>query len=129
ITQLSNCGPTLPATEGLIINEWSNGPSGNQEYYEFVVAGQCGTLDDIRGYILDDNNGTFTTPANYSGTASGIAPGHFRFADHPQWANIPVGSLILIYNTEDPNPSLPPDDPTDADNDSLYVIPHTHPLF
>ena len=129
ITQLANCGPVLPASEGLIINEWSNGASGNQEYYEFVVAGQCGTLVDIRGYILDDNNGTFTTPANYSGTASGIAPGHFRFANDPQWANIPVGSLILIYNAADPNPSLPPDDPTDADNDSLYVIPHTHPLF
>ena len=127
ITQTGTCGPTLPA--GLIINEWSNGPAGSQEYYEFVVAGQCGELVDIRGYILDDNNGTFTTPASYSGTASGIAPGHFRFAFVAQWASIPVGSLILIYNANDPNTDLPADDPTDANNDSLYVVPHNNALF
>ena len=129
ITQIGTCGPALPGSEGLIINEWSNGPSGNQEYYEFVVAGQCGTTVDIRGYILDDNNGTFTTPVDYSGTASGIAPGHFRFANVGQWASIPVGSLIVIYNNDDPNPVLPADDPTDANNDSLYVVPHDNALF
>jgi hypothetical protein len=129
ITQTGICGPTLPAASGLIINEWSNGPTGSQEYYEFVVSGQCGDVVDIRGYILDDNNGTFTTPASYSGTASGIAPGHFRFAFAAQWASIPVGSLILIYNADDPNADLPADDPTDANNDSLYVVPHTNALF
>lgn len=129
ITQTMPCVMQTPVTPGLIINEWSNGPAGNQEYYEFVVAGQCGTLVDIRGYILDDNNGTFTTPASYSGTASGIAPGHFRFAYDPQWAAIPVGSLIVIYNNEDPNPMLPVDDPTDANTDSLYVVPHDNALF
>ncbi len=129
ITQSTPCVPITPTTPGLIINEWSNGPAGNQEYYEFVVAGQCGTLVDIQGYILDDNNGTFTTPASYSGTASGIAPGHFRFAYDPQWAAIPVGSLIVIYNNEDPNPSVPAADPTDANSDSLYVVPHDNALF
>ncbi len=127
ITQTAPC--ITPITSGLIINEWSNGPSGNKEYYEFVVAGQCGTLVDIRGYILDDNNGTFTAPASYSGTASGIAPGHFRFSYAAQWGSIPVGSLIVIYNNGDANLSLPADDPTDANNDSLYVIPHDNVLF
>ena len=129
ITQTGICGPSLPGSEGLIINEWSNGPSGNQEYYEFVVAGQCGTTVDIRGYILDDNNGTFTNPADYAGTASGIAPGHFRFSYAGQWASIPVGSLIVIYNNDDINPALPAPDPTDANNDSLYVVPHDDALF
>ncbi len=129
ITQSSPCTPVLPSVAGLIINEWSNGASGNQEYYEFVVAGQCGELVDIRGFILDDNNGTFTTPAFYSGTPSGIAPGHFRFSFAAQWATIPVGSLIVIYNANDPNPSLPADDPTDANVDSLYVVPHNNALF
>ncbi|NRA12187.1 MAG: hypothetical protein HRT57_09560, partial [Crocinitomicaceae bacterium] len=129
ITQTGICGPILPAASGLIINEWSNGLAGNEEYYEFVVAGQCGDVVDIRGYILDDNNGTFTSPASYSGTASGIAPGHFRFAFNAQWAAIPVGSLIVIYNGADPNADLPPDDPTDANNDSLYVVPHNSTLF
>lgn len=129
ITQTMPCVAPTPVTSGVIINEWSNGPSGNQEYYEFVVAGQCGALADVRGYILDDNNGTFTTPASYSGTPSGIAPGHFRFSYDAQWAAIPVGSLIVIYNHEEPNASLPADDPTDANNDSLYVIPHDNALF
>lgn len=129
ITQTGTCGPSLPGSEGLIINEWSNGPTGSQEYYEFVVAGQCGTTVDIRGYILDDNNGTFTNPADYSGTASGIAPGHFRFSNAGQWASIPVGSLIVIYNNDDINPDLPAPDPTDANNDSLYVVPHDDALF
>lgn len=129
ITQASPCLAPTPIGTGVIINEWSNGPGGNQEYYEFVVAGQCGTMVDIRGYILDDNNGTFTNPSDYSGTASGIAPGHFRFSSAAQWASIPVGSLIVIYNREDPNPSVPADDPTDANTDSLYVIPHDNALF
>lgn len=129
ILQSNPCIPTTSAGNGLIINEWSNGPSGNQEFYEFVVAGQCGTIVDIRGYILDDNNGTFTTPANYSGTASGIAPGHFRFSNAAQWGAIPVGSLIVVYNAQDPNPVVPADDPTDANNDSLYVVSHTSTLF
>ena len=127
ITQAAPC--VTPVSSGLIINEWSNGPSGNKEYYEFVVAGQCGTTVDIRGYILDDNNGTFTTPSSYSGTASGIAPGHFRFSYAAQWGSIPVGSLIVIYNNADANVSLPADDPTDSNTDSLYVIPHDNALF
>ncbi len=129
VTQMQVCLPVLPSSNGLIINEFSNGPTGNQEYYEFVVSGKCGDLVDIRGFILDDNNGTFTTPAAYTGTASGIAPGHFRFTNDAQWASIPVGSLIVVYNAGDPNPSLPADDPTDANNDSLYVVPHTSTLF
>ncbi len=129
ITQTTPCVPQTPTTPGLIINEWSNGPTGNQEYYEFVVAGQCGQTVDIRGYILDDNNGTFTNPADYPGTASGIADGHFRFSYAAQWATIPVGSLIVIYNRDDPNPAVPADDPTDANTDSLYVVPHDNALF
>ncbi len=129
IVQTGLCTPVIPTSTGLIINEWSNGPAGNQEYYEFVVAGQCGESVDIRGYILDDNNGTFTNPADYDATASGIAPGHFRFTYDPQWASVPVGSLIVVYNAEEPNGSLPADDPTDANSDSLYVVPHTSTLF
>ena len=127
IVQSNPCVPAVGT--GVIINEWSNGPSGNKEYYEFVVAGECGTLVDIRGYILDDNNGTFTNPVDYSGTVSGIAPGHFRFSYAAQWASIPVGSLIVIYNNNDANASLPADDPTDSNTDSLYVVPHDNALF
>lgn len=123
ITQMSLCTSSLPTTEGLLINEFSNGSSGSQEYYEFVVAGRCGSLVDIRGYILDDNNGTFS--ATFPST-SGIAPGHLRLTNHSQWASIPVGSLIVIYNADDINSAVPSDDISDSDNDSLYVIPHNN---
>ncbi len=131
VTQMQPCTPVLPTSNGLIINEFSNGPTGTaQEYYEFVVAGKCGDLVDIRGFILDDNNGTFTTPPVFPLTGSGVATGHFRFSNDPQWASIPVGSLIVIYNACDRNPLIPPDDPNDTSpNDSLYVVPHTSPLF
>ncbi len=124
INQLAPCSPSLPSSQGLLINEWSNGPSGSKEYYEFVVAGQCGDLVDIRGYILDDNNGTFSTVFP---STSGIAQGHLRLTNDAQWASIPVGSLIVIYNADDLNASLPPDDVDDTSpNDSLYVIPHNN---
>jgi hypothetical protein len=118
------CPSQLPASQGLLINEFSNGATNEQEYYEFIVAGRCGETVDVRGYIIDDNNGTFTT--DFSAPAgSGIAAGHLRLTNHVQWSNIPVGSLIVVYNEDDPNSSLPVDDPFDSDNDSLYVIPHT----
>jgi hypothetical protein len=53
-------------SQTLIINEVSNGPSGNQEYVEFLVVSNNVTYDcssaappclDIRGWIFDDNSG------------------------------------------------------------------------
>lgn len=121
------CPTPLPASGGLLINEFSNGSSGNQEFYEFIVAGQCGETVDVRGYIIDDNNGTFTDytqPGTPGG--SGIADGHLRLTNDAQWSNIPVGSVIVVYNAADPNSSLPGDDVNDSNNDSLYVIPHNN---
>ncbi|MFM7668405.1 MAG: hypothetical protein ACKO7D_09505, partial [Bacteroidota bacterium] len=53
-------------SQTLIINEFSNGPFGAQEYIEFIVVDDnafynCGNTTppcvDIRGWIIDDNNG------------------------------------------------------------------------
>lgn len=122
ITQTTPCVPSLPA-QGLLINEFSNGASGSEEYYEFVVAGECGSLVDVRGYIIDDNNGTFSTTFP---STSGIAQGHLRLSQNSLWANIAVGSLIVVYNAADRNSFIPADDPFDSNNDSLYVIPHNN---
>ncbi|MEY3236324.1 MAG: hypothetical protein RI883_425 [Bacteroidota bacterium] len=123
IINLNTCISILPSN-GLLINEFSNGSGGSKEYYEFIVVGNCGDLADVRGFIIDDNNGTFST--TFPEHASGVAKGHLRLTNHTQWAAIPVGSLIVIYNGGDLNPSLPPDDPYDLINiDSLYVIPHS----
>ncbi|MGB1452459.1 MAG: hypothetical protein ACPG7H_02665, partial [Crocinitomicaceae bacterium] len=85
-------------SQSLSINEFSNGPSGTQEYIEFIVMDTGATYDcvnltfpcvDIRGWIIDDNNG-------YHGS-NGVAGGCNRFSNDPFWSCIPVGTIITVY--------------------------------
>lgn len=118
---------TWAAQAQLVINELSNGTSGAQEYVELVVVGTpgCNTpCIDLRGWILDDNNGTFA-----SGSGTGIAMGHMIFANNAQWQCMNPGAIILIYNDDDRNPAIPADDPTDANGDCIYIIPANSLLF
>lgn len=102
----------------LIINEFSNGTSGTKEFIELVVTGTPGTFQDIRGWIIDDHSGFYGC-----GSGRGIASGHIRFSNIQQWACVPVGSIILIYNPGDVNSNLnTPNDYSDADNDGIYVL-------
>lgn len=115
---------TISKAQTLIINEVSNGPTGNQEYMEFAVVSNSVTYNcnggalptiDIRGWIFDDNSG-------YHGT-SGIAAGALRFAYNPLWANVPLGTIILIYNDADPNPNIPSNDLSLTDGNCRLIIP------
>ncbi|MBK9212193.1 MAG: hypothetical protein IPO14_04360 [Saprospiraceae bacterium] len=95
-------GQTYVSAQGLVVNEISQGPSANQEWAELVVVGGtsgCETVD-LRGWIIDDNNGDFNSCGLGLGaiSGSGIAPGHIRFANVPYWSAIPVGTIILIYD-------------------------------
>jgi gliding motility-associated-like protein len=113
----------------LIINEFSQGPTGTQEYIELVVVGQrnCAgdSCADIRGWMIDDNNGWYGAAAS-----QGIAPGHIRFSNDANWSCVPFGSIILIYNLGDKNPGITMvDDPTDANNDNVYVLPSVSSLI
>lgn len=110
----------------LVINEVSNGPSGAQEYAELLVVGTpgCGQCVDLRGWILDDNNGLFN-----SGSGTGIAQGHMRFSNDPQWQCVNIGAMIVVYNESDRNPAIPADDPTDANGNCVYIIPASSSLF
>ena len=110
----------------LVINEFSQGPTGTQEYIELVVVGQksCSgdSCADIRGWIIDDNNGWYGASGN-----QGIAPGHIRFGNDPNWSCVPYGSIILVYNNGDKNPAITlPNDPYDANNDHVYILPSNH---
>ena len=91
----------------LVINEVSQGPSGSKEYVELVVVGTptCTTIPclDLRGYILDDNNGTFSA----SPTSAGVAMGCMRLSNDALWSCVPIGTIIVIYNDGDQNPSIP----------------------
>jgi len=113
----------------LIINEFSQGNSGSREYIELVVAGtrNCSgdSCMDIRGWIIDDNNGWCG-----AGGGQGIAIGHMRFTNDPNWSCVPYGSIILLYNSGDKNLQIiQTDDPTDANNDHVYIVPSTSTLL
>lgn len=114
--------------QGLVVNEVSNGPAGSQEYFELIVVGpdlnpNCGPID-IRGWIVDDNNGDFSCGA-CAGT--GIAAGHYRFGNQAIWANVPTGSMIVLYDPAVKNPKVPADDPTDTSPaDGVYILPTSH---
>lgn len=103
----------------LAINEVSQGTSGNKEYVEFVVVGThtCSdTAADLRGWIFDDNGGWYGTSA--------ISAGCYRFPAIANWAAVPYGSIILVYNDGDKNTSITQnDDPTDANHDGVYILP------
>ncbi len=114
-------------SQGLIVNEVSNGTSGSKEYMEFLVVGTPCTTVDIRGFIIDDNNGLDDLTCQGFGTTSasaGVAPGHVRFKNISRWSAIPVGTIILIYNSADKNSAITlSDDPTDSNVDSVYIVP------
>ena len=112
----------------LVVNELSQGPPATaMEYVEMVVTGNAACDSqcvDIRGWIFDDNNGFHA-----SGSGTGIAQGHMRFAFHPQWQCVKPGTIILVYNNGQYNSSWPPIDEYDANNDCVYVLPGNSALF
>jgi len=116
-------------SQQLFINEVAQGPSGAKEYVEFVVVGTptCQTpvpTIDLRGVVIDDNNGLFAT-----GSGTGIASGAVRFANNVFWSAIPQGTIIVVYNNSDINPSLPPDDASMTDNNCRLVLPANSTLI
>ncbi|MCI5057440.1 MAG: gliding motility-associated C-terminal domain-containing protein [Flavobacteriales bacterium] len=118
--------PFTTIGQGIIINEISNGTAGAQEYYELLVIGPPCSKVDLRGWIIDDNNGDFA-PGGTPTPGVGIADGHIRLANLPVWANVPVGSLILIYNESDKNIAINiADDPDDSNADLVYIMPANH---
>jgi hypothetical protein len=105
-------------SQGLIVNEISNGISGTKEFIELLVVGsvsQPSGLVDISGWVIDDNNGDFETLSG-----AGVAAGHYRFVSYPP---VKIGSLIVIYNQSDRNTNVPLDDELDSNNDFVYVLP------
>ena len=110
---------------GPYINELSQGPSGAEEFVEIIVYGDVNCNDtcyDLRGWILDDNNGYFA-----SGGGTGIATGSYRFGQDPIWECVRYGTLIVIYNEFDRNINLPPDDLDPSDG--VMILPANSTLF
>ncbi|MGZ3863225.1 MAG: PKD domain-containing protein [Bacteroidia bacterium] len=113
---------SLPGRSQLVINEVSQGSTGSKEYVELVVVGTptCTTIPcfDLRGYIIDDNNGTFAT-----GAGTGIANGCIKLSNDVIWSCVPAGTIILIYNDADLNPMVPANDFSLTDGNCVLVMP------
>jgi len=118
--------------QNLIINEVSQGPSGTKEYVEFLVVPGSGPYQcsdyclDLRGWIIDDNNGYFT---GGGGSGLGIAAGAVRFSSSSFWSCVPIGTLILVYNDQDLNTALPSIDNSLTDGNCTLVLPISSTLF
>lgn len=113
----------------VIVNEFSKNINDKQGYVELLVLGDgsCKGTYDIRGHILDDNNG-FLVPANefvtpFNTEITGITMGYLHFTMHEVWQKVPNGSLILIVQERGSTDSeIPPFDPFDSNGDNVYVV-------
>lgn len=93
---------TLPA----IVNEFSQGENGMKEWFEILVVEP--NLD-LRGWSAGDfDNGSFHPL--------------IQFPDIPFWASIPAGTLIVIYNGGDPDPSVLIAGAPDTDNSNFSLV-------
>lgn len=127
----------LPEDRILGVNEFGVIPGApNSQYVEFLVTGngECRETTDLRGLIIDDNNGQIIPPGEmihgYNRQYLGINPGFLYFSYHSNWEQVPNGSLIVVYNQRDTLGIIPPDDPFDANEDGVYVLPaHQEDLF
>lgn len=87
--------------------------------------GNCG-FTDLRGYILDDNDGILIEGLNSNVSLSdlGISPGYVRFTNNDGWARVPNGSIITIYqgNHKLSSNLITLNDPEDTNKDFNYVV-------
>ncbi len=105
-------------SQGIVINEISNGTSGAKEFIELLVIGSATNPTsrvDINNWLIDDNNGDFE-----ASVSAGVARGHYKFVRMPL---LSPGDIIVIFNSSDLNINLPAIDETDSNNDGVYIIP------
>ncbi len=101
----------------VIVNEFGQGRAGNGEWIELLVIGAGpGTAVDLRGWVLQDRQGD---------SRGGV---FITFADHPAWAAVPAGTLIVLYNYGDKG-NLPEHFPADDldFSDFVAVLPADAP--
>ncbi len=94
---ISSYPPQPPGV--LAVTEISQGPAYGCQYAEMIVA-NCGSdtgqYVSVEGWILDDNSGVFSD--GVCDPSVGVNQGHYRLAYDGTWANVPVGSVIVLYN-------------------------------
>ncbi len=88
-TVVTAAGGTLP----VIINEVSQGTSGNKEWVELLVVEDN---YDLRGFEVGDND-------------DGVQNPFFTFNNIAQWSSVSAGTIIVIYNAGDVDSVITPD--------------------
>lgn len=88
----------------LIVNEISNGKSGTKEFVELIPAvceADPTPTIDISSWIIDDNNGIFTSDPVVAGSNLGISSGHIRLKNDSFFQNFPSNRLLVLFNGAD----------------------------
>ena len=93
-------GDTLVINRQAIIHEFSQGPGGGTSEWIEILTLQQGSLD---GWTLNDRTGN-----------------SLRFASDT-WANIPAGTLIVVYNGAQPKDPLLPANSSDPASGAMVV--------
>lgn len=119
-----------PFCPRIVVNEM-NGRRNDTlpQYIELLVVcdGNCGGKFDIRGFIIDDNNGDLiagnSLVSSSNSSVIGIDQGYLVFPYEDTWKEVPNGSLIVIYDDRfGTSGIIPAEDPTDINQDSVYII-------
>ncbi|MBK8348691.1 MAG: hypothetical protein IPL08_14170 [Saprospiraceae bacterium] len=114
-----SCVQTNTVSQGsLIINEFSQGCQGVEEYIELIVTGSTPFVT-VEGMIIDDNNHSIFEQGNESG--------HIRLGSC--FSYVPVGSIILIYNGSNANPSINTGSNGSPGTSGVYQMPVNDPCI
>jgi|GEM_PF-3364272 len=110
----------------ILVNEFSRRDDSTGEFIELLVPGDgiCGNTTDIRFYSIMHSTGIGDTSLS-----TFVDKPILQFSGHDQWARVPNGSLITIYNRAKRNPLVPPDDIYDADVNGSYILPSNNSLL
>ena len=118
----------------IIVNEAERSTDGKYQFAELLVIGDgsCSDSMDLRGYIVDDNNGDLIRPNafvnEWNAEEIGIDAGYLMFSKVEAWSAVPSGSLLVLYGDRADMPAdFPPDDPWDSDGDGVYVLSVSQP--
>ncbi len=118
----------------IIVNEFGKSDAQKGKFIELLtVADQEKCSCDLRGYILDDNNGMLI-PGNHRIHKNnlkriGIDKGYLVFQEKDSWANVPNGSLIVIHENNGLPKTFPGEDPEDQDGDKVYIVNAANGLY
>lgn len=110
-----------PSPKGsLAVTEYSQGPVAGCQYAELTVTScdaNSSPYADVRGWMINDYSGALTECSPYNAN-----PGHYRLAYDAMWANVNIGSVIVLYNHGNNCYNLPDSFSIDTFN-SVYYIP------